>query len=53
LKKASLFQSESTKRQHPSSKEAPNFNTQTVYREILLRLVIEVSLDVGPWNLEL
>src|SRR5437588_5193952 len=47
---------ESSKHQHPSSREAPNTKLQVLPTQAVVRfgnLVIGISLDVGAWNLEL
>ena len=41
----------SSKRQHPSSREIPNSQTQIA--RLIWMLKFGASLDVGAWNLEL
>jgi hypothetical protein len=46
---------ESSKFQVPNSREAPNFNIQRKKNRLffLSNLRIEISLELGPWDLEL
>jgi hypothetical protein len=44
----------SSKHQRPNSREAPNFKFQKPASDCgVWNLVIEVSLELGAWNLEL
>jgi hypothetical protein len=43
----------SSKHQLPSSREIPSIKLQSFAENFICRLELEVSLEVGAWNLEL